>query len=135
MSMSCGAGGAFGILLSTIPEIETFYNKFKDEVQVLAEDGDDVDTLVRDENEELKEILSKYQPMFSALLAVKRGIVVPASARLQYTGLEDDRPAGGATPAEEWVLGFGIYTKPWEYPEMLDTFRATAEYHTWAWVG
>jgi hypothetical protein len=133
--MSCGAAGAFGILLPTVPEIADLYNKFKTEVIALEADGDDVETLIRDENEEFGELLSKYQLMFSFLLYNDSAIVVPSSATLHYTGIEDDRPAEGGAPAEEWVLGFGLYTKPWEYPEMLDTFRAHAAHHTWVWVG
>ncbi len=135
MSMSSGAAGAFGIMLSTIPEIADVYNKFKAEVRVLEEDGGDLESLIREDNEEIEGILAKYQTLFSALLHTTHGVIVPSSATLHYTGLEDDRPADGSTPAEEWVLGFGIYTKPWEYPEMSDSFRTTADYHTWAWVG
>jgi hypothetical protein len=135
MSMSSGAAGAFGIMLSTIPEFEDVYNKFKAEVVVLEEKGGDLESLIREDDEELKGILSKYQTLFSALLHTASGVIVPSSATLHYTGLEDDRPADGATPAEEWVLGFGIYTKPWEYPEMFDSFRTAADYHMWAWVG
>jgi hypothetical protein len=135
MSTSCGAAGAFGILLSDVTEIEGIYNKFKGEVLVLVTEGDDIETLIRDKDEELEEILTKYQSQFSALLHSVHGLSVPSAATLKYTGIEDDRPADGGTPAEEWVLGFGIYTKPWEYPEMLDTFRTAADYHTWVWVG
>ena len=135
MSTSSGAAGVFGILLSTVLEIADGYSEFKADVLALEADGDDLETLIREKNEELEAILSTYQPLFSGLLAVERGIIVPTSATLHYTGNEDDRPADCGTPADEWVLGFGIFTKPWEYPEMLDSFRAHAEYHTWAWVG
>ncbi len=135
MSMSSGAAGAFGIMLSTIPQIQDIYGKFEAEVLVLEEKEGDRESLIREDNEEIKEILAKYQTLFSTLLHTKCGVIVPCLATLHYTGCEDDRLGTGSTPAKEWVLGFGIYTNPWEYPEMADSFRTVAGYHTWVWVG
>lgn len=135
MSTSCGAAGAFGILLSNVTGIEGVFKKFKAELLALEAGGDDVEILIRDESEEMKKVLTKYQHLFTKRLHTVHGIIVPPTATLHYTGIEDDRPADGGTPAEEWVLGFGIFMKPWKYPKMLKSFRAEADYHTWVWVG
>ena len=62
------------------------------------------------------------------------GIIVPASAALLWTGSEADRLAQCATPADEWILGCGVFTKPWDYPPMDESFRKSASFHSWAWV-
>ena len=51
------------------------------------------------------------------------GIIVPASAALLWTGSEADRLARCATPADEWILGFGVFTNPWDYPPMDESFK------------
>jgi hypothetical protein len=60
---------------------------------------------------------------------------VPSGAYLVWTGSEDDRPARCSTPPEGWVLGWGLFTKPWDYPEMDASFREHAAFHEWVWMG
>ena len=62
------------------------------------------------------------------------GIIVPPSAALLWTGSEADRLAHCATPADEWVLGLGVFTNPWDYPPMDASFRKSASFHSWVWL-
>ena len=62
------------------------------------------------------------------------GIIVPASAALLWTGSEADRLARCATPADEWILGYGVFTNPWDYPPMDESFKKISGFHSWAWM-
>jgi hypothetical protein len=53
---------------------------------------------------------------------------------LLWTGSEADRLAHCATPADEWILGFGVFTNPWNYPPMDASFRKSASFHSWVWL-
>jgi len=53
------------------------------------------------------------------------GIVIPASAALLWTGSEADRLARCATPAGEWILGYGAFTNPWDYPPWTNPLGRT----------
>ena len=66
--------------------------------------------------------VNEFLPLFIEALA-KSGIEVPDGAGLLWTGNDDERPASCATSAGEFVLGFGLFTMPWQYPEMADSFK------------
>ena len=79
--------------------------------------------------------IPEFTKRFVAAFAEKYSINVPSCIHLLWTGSEDDRPARCGTPSEEWVLGWGLLTKPWDYPEMDTSFRAHASFHEWVWMG
>ena len=129
MSTSAGIGGAFGLLLPKFPKVAAIYGELKLVVnqaldrEVAAEPG---------ELEGAMEVLQIRDRLIGAF--AKDGILVPASAALLWTGSEADRLAHCATPADEWVLGLGVFTNPWDYPPMDESFRKSASFHSWVWL-
>ena len=129
MSSSAGIGGAFGLLLSEFPSVAAIYGDLKLYVnqaldrEVAAEPGD---------LEGAPEVLQIRDRLIGAF--AKDGILVPASAVLLWTGSEADRLARCATPADEWILGFSVFTNPWNYPPMDASFRKSASFHSWVWL-
>jgi hypothetical protein len=129
MSTSAGIGGAFGLLLPKFPKVaaisgdlKLFVNQALDR-EVAAEPG---------ELEGAMEVLQIRDRLIGAF--AEDGIHVPASAALLWTGSEADRLAHCATPADEWILGFGVFTNPWNYPPMDASFRKSASFHSWVWL-
>ena len=129
MSTSAGIGGAFGLLLPKFPKVAAIYGELKLVVnqaldrEVAAEPG---------ELEGAMEVLQIRDRLIGAF--AKDGILVPASAALLWTGSEADRLAHCATPADEWVLGLGVFANPWDYPPMDESFRKSASFHSWVWL-
>ena len=129
MSSSAGIGGAFGLLLSEFPSVAAIYGDLKLYVnqaldrEVAAEPG---------ELEGAMGVLQIRDRLIGAFAEDR--IHVPASAALLWTGSEADRLAHCATPADEWILGFGVFTNPWNYPPMDASFRKSASFHSWVWL-
>jgi hypothetical protein len=127
MSTSAGAGGAFGILLSAVPEVADLYAELKFHVN----DSLDANYAANaDEVSGLGDFKTRFITAFKNL-----GITVPDGAQLLETGKEDERPGECSTAGDEFVLGFGLFTNPWDYPVMDQSFKDAADWHTWAWAG
>lgn len=130
MGYDVGAAGAFGILLSGSESeklAETVRMLFDRAVEMREEDDFDIEQFEdRVHDEFIVQLLRDYNDA---------GIVIPVGARLIYTGSEDDRPGRTDTPADQWILGFGMLTNPWHWPEMHESFRKAASFHTWVWGG
>jgi hypothetical protein len=123
MSQGIGACGAFGLVLSEHRNLlgETYKNFLLE----LEDNPNDEDGLFLD-----GEICCKYTDAFIEIFYVN-GIVIPWSAAIYYTGTEEERPAQTYTPADDFVLGFGMYHLPWQYPSMDESFMLTSKWHTW----
>lgn len=82
-------------------------------------------------------LLAEWSHRVRAAFA-EMGVEVPSSARLCWTGSSDDRAGECETEPEQWVLGWGLYTRPRAYPafgEEHDLFYEACLFHTWAWAG
>ena len=129
MSTSAGIGGAFGLPLAEFPRVAAIYGDLKLYVnqaldrEVAAEPGD------LESAPEVHRVRDRLIEAFA-----EDGIIVSPSAALLWTGSEADRLAHCATPADEWILGFGVFTNPWDYPPMDASFRKSASFHSWVWV-
>ena len=130
MSTSAGACGAFGILLRPVelPAVVAI----REEIEKIAAEYDD-EEMQYNSPEEYPEIKAFLEPLKLALR--EGGINVPDGADLMWTGSEDDRPSRCDTQAEQWVLGFGLFTRPDQFPAMDATFLDASEWHTWVWLG
>lgn len=135
MGYDVGCAGAFGLLLSQHAEkLGKVYSELLSEIKALRQrcaGNPDLDGHETDEIEKLAEqhgpsIIERFRQM---------GIDIPGGASLHHTGDWDDRPGRTLTPAEDFVLGYGLYTRPWDYPPMSESFRQVAEWHTWVWGG
>lgn len=126
MSDSAGAGGVFGILLAARPEVADIYQELSDYV------ANEIDYMDETELSNNPRIRRKFEKRFIQRFK-EHGIAIPSGAKLHYSGLEDSRVGDCDCPSEEWVLGFGLFTNPWNYPRMHVSFRRTASWHTWAW--
>ena len=131
MSQSCGACGAFGILLSGRPELADLFGQLMDYVNEGDENGTFFDKGYNCPEDD--PAVNEFLPLFIEALA-KSGIEVPDGAGLLWTGNDDERPASCDTSAGEFVLGFGLFTMPWQYPEMADSFKDASFWHTWVWM-
>jgi hypothetical protein len=129
MSTSAGIGGAFGLLLPEFPKVAAIYGDLKLIVDKALEEESAENP---GDMESAPEVIELGDRLIKAFAEV--GIVVPASAALLWTGSEADRLARCATPADEWILGYGVFTKPWDYPPMDESFRKSASFHSWARV-
>lgn len=129
MSTACGANGAFGILLSDVkgPALGAIRKKLERIEEKYLEDVE------ADSPASMPAVRRLLKPLRDALSAV--GIVVPDGARLLWTGSDDDRPASCDTDAEQWILGFGLFTRPDKYPPMSQSFIKASRWHTWVWMG
>jgi hypothetical protein len=132
MSTNAGAAGAFGLYLPQFELLADLYAELQDYVKTAREEDSDEEAA---DNPEDLERIPEFQGRFHVALLEKYSIVVPPGAYLMWTGTEDDRPARCDTPSEEWVFGWGLLTKPWDYPEIDASFRKEAEFHTWVWMG
>lgn len=132
MGQDAGAAGAYGILLGTIgfPEMESINSRLE---ELITAYKDDEDGLELDEMDTSARAIA-IQVELIALLKLN-GIKVPDLAVLFYTGTEDARPARCDTPAESWVLGFGLFSKPNSIPRLDESFDKLSEWHTWVWQG
>jgi hypothetical protein len=132
MSTSAGACGAFGILLGPYsPEIVALREQL--DAVVTAYDNQDGEPDDRNSPEEFPEAVVIQGALKVAFAAA--GIIVPESAVLHWTGSDDDRPARCDADPNQWVLGFGLFTRPDQYPAMDPTFLANAQWNTWVWMG
>ena len=129
MSSSAGIGGAFGLLLPEFPKVAAIYGDLKLVLDKALEEE-------RAENPGDMELAPDVIELRDRLIKAfaEGGIFVPAVAALLWTGSEADRLAQCATPADEWILGYGVFTNPWDYPPMDESFRKSASFHSWAWV-
>ena len=129
MSSSAGIGGAFGVLLLEFPQVAAIYGDLKIVVNKAIEEESTQDPGDMESAPEVLELRDRLIQAFA-----EDGIIIPASAALLWTGSEADRLARCATPADEWVLGYGVFTNPWAYPPMDESFRKNASFHSWAWI-
>jgi len=132
MGVDAGAAGAFGLYLPEYEQLEDLYKELQGYVKLVRDGEAEEDP--DGEPQDLDKIPT-YRARFISDLAEKCKIIVPPSAFMIWTGNEDDRPARCATPSEHWVLGWGLWTKPWDYPEMDASFREHAALHEWVWMG
>ena len=132
MGVDAGAAGAFGLYLPQFKHLQDVYKELQDYVKQVR-DAESEDHPRRDP-EDFSEI-STYRDRLIAALVARYGIQVPPGAHLIWTGSEDERPARCTTPAEQWVLGWGLLTRPWEYPNLDASFRNHAGFHDWVWMG
>lgn len=132
MSMDAGAAGAFGLYLPQFDLLAALYKKLQNYVELVqaGETNEDPDGEPND-----FERVADFGDQFVKALLETYGITVPPDACMLWTGSEDDRPARCATPSGEWVLGWGLLTKPWDYPVMDASFRERAALHDWVWMG
>lgn len=132
MSTDAGAAGAFGLYLPQFDQLQDLYKELQNYVELvqIGESDKDSDGDLCD-----FERIPEFRDRFVEAFLERYSISVPSGARLIWTGSDDDRPARCATPAYEWVLGWGLLTKPWEYPEMDVSFREPAAFHEWVWMG
>jgi hypothetical protein len=128
MGYDVTAQGAFGLLLSNhAQELSTLQEEFKAAVSEAEKRAEEA----MDSTEEAREVVAdEWVDRFVEAFR-QAGINVPEEANLFYTGSEDERPGRTDAPAEEWVLGFGMLTMPWDWPEMDASFRKAAFWHTW----
>jgi len=137
MSTDTGVGGVFGILLSSREEGSEPHVAHQALLDHMSEwfDSEEYEDIECDEREAAtSEWAMKMLPRFIEAFE-EEGIIIPKEALLLHSGDEDDRPARCDTSAGEWILGFGLLTRPWEYPELDESFRAEADFHTWVWMG
>ena len=136
MSTSCGVGGAYGVQLSNIgekfPEVVELREKLRQYVDVGDKNGTWMDKGYNSASDDPK-VKRFRKPIIAAF--EKRGVSAPSNVGLQYTGDEDYRPAKGCDPAEDWVLGFGLFETPGSYPKMSRSFTRLADWYTWVWMG
>jgi hypothetical protein len=133
MSTSCGTCGAYGILLSevelpAVTEIRTRLDEIEELFALAANISDSADSV-----EDVPEVQALLEPLKKAFR--EAGITVPDGAVLQWTGSDDDRPARCETVAKQWILGFGLFTRPDMYPPMDLSFIEQSRWHTWVWMG
>ena len=129
MSSSAGIGGAFGLLLLEFPQVAAIYGDLKRLVNKALEEEMAADP---GELESYPEVLDVRDRLIKAF--AEDGIIVPESAALLWTGSEADRLAQCETPADEWILGFGVFTNPWDYPPMDESFKKISSFHSWVWM-
>jgi hypothetical protein len=132
MGYDVGVCGMYGILLSA-DNIGPLHAE-------LVAKSNDYESLIDDETydseEEVKrrKIAPEFQDRVIAALK-ERGVKVPAGAYLDWSGSNDDRPGRAATDPDEWIIGLGMLTRPWQWPAIPRAFRKLAEFHTWCWGG
>jgi hypothetical protein len=129
MSSIAGIGGAFGLLLPEFPKLAAIYGELKLVVDKALEEESAENPGDMESAPEVIELRDRLIRAFA-----EDGIIVPVSSALLWTGSEADRLAKCATPPDEWILGYGVFTKPWDYPSMDESFRKNASFHSWAWV-
>lgn len=129
MSTSAGIGGAFGLLLPEFPKVAAIYDDLKLVVNRALEGKGAGDPGDMESAPEVLRVRDRLIELFAEI-----GIIVPASAALLWTGSEADRLARCETPSDEWILGFGVFTNPWNYPPMDESFRKNSAFHSWAWL-
>lgn len=95
---------------------------------VMIEPDDDLDS------EKLYEMALSWSAKFVAAFKAA-GIVVPVEAELLPTGTEDEHAGRCATSPDLWVLGFGLFQLPGNYPALHPSFVEAAEWHTWVTYG
>jgi hypothetical protein len=132
MGVDAGAAGAFGLYLPQFDQLEDLYKNLQGYVKLVRDSESEE---APDSEPHHLDQIPTYRDRFVEAFAEKYKIIVPPGAYLLWTGNEDDRPARCDTPSEQWVLGWGLLTKPWDYPEMDASFRKHASFHEWVWMG
>lgn len=145
MGYDVGCAGAFGLLVSDHHALEEILDTLAQKIDAYGETIDEDEDFVLDEQGNRIEDSEDYE-MYRDRVADRAvsdmrtalyvdGIVVPNGVGMYYSGTEDERPGRTDTQAEQWVLGFGLFTAPWDYPPMHESFRRAADWHTWVWGG
>jgi hypothetical protein len=137
MSQSCGVAGAYGIPLANIeqkdfPEVFELREKLRQYLDDGDKNGTWMDKGFNSPDQDPK--VKRFRKQFIAAFQLRK-VNVPSGVLLHHTGDEDDRPAKGCDPADEWVLGFGLFTTPGSYPKMARSFTRLAVWYTWVWMG
>ena len=142
MGFDVGAGGAFGIELPAYEqELGDVYKnllKAEDAWSTYGLDPEDVDNGAENTDDEKDDILDQIYVEHAPKLIEKfkeLGIVVPPNAHILKSASDDESPGRQATEEDTLILGFGAFTKPWDWPDMDETFRNVADFHTWVWGG
>ena len=130
MGYDVGACGAYGILISGYEDkLGKLYVEFTDAAAV---------AMVKREEDGFDDVIDFLADLYSNRFIsafIKIGIKVPAAARLQWTGTDEERPGRCETPPNDWVLGFGTFTNPNLYPKMDKSFIKESQWWTWVWGG
>lgn len=127
------AWGVFGLLLTDYTDRlpESLMRKFTKAMAAAEEPPPDASEHEDDQIQaDCDEFIGQFVEAFK-----KAGIEVPEGARLYDTGSDDDRFGQCETPADEWILGFGMLQDPWTWPAMAESFRKEARFHTWCTGG
>jgi hypothetical protein len=140
MSMDAGIGGAWGLLLSDqlvegmseagMLSFKSLYQELKSYVDNVRNDPETDYTEDPDNYPEINQFADRFRNLLA-----DNGIIVPEGIALYHTGSDDDRPARCSTPHDDWVLGWGVFTSPWKFPEIHESFRKITSLHSWVWMG
>ena len=150
MGTNYGACGAFGLLLSDYKEelgdlltqMEEDYGNIHDIAYGFDEGGEihaiikQYPELVGGGDDAINEVVwQRWMGKIIPRLRDKLQIVIPEGAELWRSVGEENSPGRQETPDDSWILGFGVYVKPRDWPAMDDTFYREAKFHTWVWAG
>jgi len=132
MGFEVGCSGGFGILIyqEDNAAICKLYAKFK----LAFEEAKEKDYGKINGYELIELFKRQWIKRFIAAFA-KTGVVIPEGAQLIYTEDDDSRPGRTATPSYEWIIGFGLFMSPFDYPQADESFKKKADWHTWVWGG
>lgn len=133
MSTSVGASGAFGLLVHDYEELDPLVKEFVAELEALQENDEDDDGNGFN-GDKYAPVTRKYTKKFVKEFA-KLGIVCPPRIDLHWTADEDSRPGVTQVDADCWILGYGIFMKPWKWPPMDKSFKKAAKFYNWVWAG
>jgi hypothetical protein len=128
MSTSAGGCGAFGLLLRDFPEVAPILEELEATVQALDPDKEEF-TYDFANSEAANELSQRFREALSASL----GVEIPTEFRLIWT--DEDHPAECTVDENEWILGMGIFTNPWNWPVIPEALREKAKFYNWAWIG
>lgn len=136
MGFDIGVCGAFGIDMDDVPGCADVMLEFREWLGVQIAARGDVE-----ETADIVYAASEWAERLSEICRTRAGIYVLASARLIWTGSEDERVGRAETEAERVILGFGIYTDPWDWEvrhgvsAWPQSFKDKALMWTWHWGG
>lgn len=128
MSTSAGGCGAYGLLLSDFPEVAPILEELKAAVEALDPDKEEF-TDDFEHSDAAKEFARRFREALSANL----GVEIPVEFGLLWTN--EDHPAECDVDENEWILGMGIFTNPWNWPAIPEALREKAKFYNWAWIG
>ena len=137
MGIDAGVCGVFGILLDE--RFEDLTDEMLDEARTMIGAYETEFNVVYDVVED-PDFSHRWLPVIVER-ARELGIEIPEEAYLEWSGDWEDRPARCETPAECFLVGFGILLPPWEWQEKFgadkwsESFRKASRWHTWACMG